>query len=51
MGLRQTHGDEKLPVEPYDRQPSHDRKGAYVPPDFRLFLKGVVFMKQSTSQS
>jgi hypothetical protein len=41
MDVRPTNVDEKLPVEPYDRQPSRDRKGANVSPDFRLFFKGV----------
>jgi hypothetical protein len=32
-----------LPVQPYGlTQPSRDRKGANVSPDFRLFFKGVV---------
>jgi len=25
MGLRPTHGDEKLPVEPYNPEPARDR--------------------------
>jgi hypothetical protein len=42
MDLRSTNADEKLPVKPYGPQPSRDRKGAYVSPDFRLFFKGAV---------
>jgi hypothetical protein len=42
MDLRSTNADVKLPVEPYGPQPSRDRKGAYVSPDFRLFFKGAV---------
>jgi hypothetical protein len=46
MDLRSTNADEKLPVKPYGPQPSRDRKGANVSPDFRLFFKGVVFRLQ-----
>jgi hypothetical protein len=42
MDLRSTNADEKLPVKPYGPQPSRDRKGANVSPDFRLFFKGAV---------
>ena len=41
MDLRSTNA-EKLAVKPYGPQPSRDRKGANVSPDFRLFFKGAV---------